>query len=166
MNLYLEQIAKWLENTTGAPQQILHTSELGGVRYIGADPQTGNMTVIADADISVNSISWSGEYGIALNSDKDNGEKVHVILWSDNEVFKDEQGYYMESEDALNGVLLITNPDIKITGDIVKEMLAVEMDGFRSKETEIPKSGEAFIEGTQPCRPRWCTLPCPAACLQ
>jgi hypothetical protein len=27
MKLYLSQIAKWLENTTGIPQQIVHTNE-------------------------------------------------------------------------------------------------------------------------------------------
>jgi len=130
MRLYLEQISKWFENKTGIPQQIIHTGERSDIRYFDYDSRENviNMTIIADVDIIVSSISWSDEYGIGLNINKksnSNGEKVHVILWSDSETSKDERGFYIGVEGALNGILVITNPDIKITGDVIKEMLGV-----------------------------------------
>jgi hypothetical protein len=88
-----------------------------------------NMTIIADADIDIKSISWGDEYGIGLNVDREsnaNGEKVHVILWTDSEVRKNEHGYFMSAEAALNGVLVMKNPDIEISGDVIKEMLLIQ----------------------------------------
>jgi len=129
MKLYLTRIAKWLEVKTGIPQQIIHTKERGDIRHIDYDDlesRATEMTIIADASIRIKSISWSGEYGIGLNVDEasnENGEKVHVILWSDSEVSKDEHGYYMDVDDALSGVLLIRNPDTEVTGDVILEML-------------------------------------------
>ena len=125
-HLYLEQVAKWIENKTGMPQQIIHTSD--DIRYVNYDSPDNamHMTIIADANIKVNSISWSAEHGIGLNAEEANNansEKVHVMLWSDTEVSKDERGYYMDAEGAQNGVLVIKNSDIKVTGDIVQEML-------------------------------------------
>ncbi|MCL2816417.1 MAG: antirestriction protein ArdA, partial [Oscillospiraceae bacterium] len=146
MNLYLEQIAKWLENTTGVSQQIIHTKERNDIGYIDYDSRTAgtNMTLITDADIEVNKITWSGRYGIRLNDISESGEKVHVILWSDDEVMKDKRGYYMDSEGALNGVLVITNPDIKVTDGIVQEMLDIN----RAVPLEA-NSGENFREKIQ-----------------
>jgi len=85
------------------------------------------LTIIADADIKVQSISWSSEYGLGLNTDKPsntNGEKVHVIFWTEEEVLKDEQGYYIDAEDAMNGLLNVRCPEIIITHDDVEKMLS------------------------------------------
>lgn len=74
------------------------------------------MTIIADADIDIRTISWSAEYGIGINTDKTdntNGEKVHVILWSADEVSKDERGCFVNAVGALNGVLVIKNLMLK-----------------------------------------------------
>jgi len=90
------------------------------------------MTIIVDADISINSISWSNEYGLGLNTNdisNENGEKVHVILWTDEETVKDDIGYYIDSEGALNGVLVIQNPETEVTADIINEMLSTDVDG-------------------------------------
>ena len=130
LKLYLPQIAEWIENKTGKPQQIITTHERDDIHYVDYDndEKAMNMTLIVDADIDVKSISWSGEYGIGINVDtesSENGEKVHVILWTDSEMGKDERGYYMDAEGAVNGVLVISNPDIKVTGDVIKEMLAI-----------------------------------------
>ena len=88
------------------------------------------MTLIADANVIVKSIAWSGEYGLGLNVDcmsNENGDKVHVILWSDSELFKDEHGYYMDIQSVFNGVLVIQNPDIKLNRQIIAEMLSLPM---------------------------------------
>ena len=138
MNLYLDQIAKWLENTTGKPQQIIHTAERSDISYIDRDsPLIGkgmNMTIIADADIDIYNISWSGTYGIGLNVDtasNENGEKVHIILWSDTEISKDERGYFMDFEDVLTGTLVIKNPDIELTSVVLTEMSIIKIDNAR-----------------------------------
>jgi len=127
--LYLSQIAKWLEFQTGAPQQIINTNE-GGVQYVDYDSahDAMDMTIIADAGIEIRSISWSGEYGLGLNIDEagnDNGERVHVILWTDSETAKDAHGQYMDAEGALNGILVIQNPNIEVTSKVINEMLAI-----------------------------------------
>ncbi|MCL2078738.1 MAG: antirestriction protein ArdA [Oscillospiraceae bacterium] len=129
MNLYLSQIAKWIENETGKPQQIIHTNEKSEVSFIDHDSYGMGMTLIADADIAINSVSWSDEFGLGLNTanpSNENGEKAHVILWTDMEVQKDERGFYMDSEGALNGVLVLYNPKTEVTEDVIKEMLALE----------------------------------------
>jgi hypothetical protein len=141
MNLYLSQIAKWLENTTGISQQIIHTSERGDIRYTDHDSQSDamDMTIIADADIDIKSISWSGENGIGLNTDSEsnlNGEKVHVILWSGSEVSKDDRGHYMDSEGALNGELVLYNPRMEVTDDVISEMLNIGTPEVEEPEIE------------------------------
>jgi hypothetical protein len=140
MKLYLSQIAKWLENTTGIAQQIIHTNERDDIRYTDHDSQSGamGMTIIADGDIEIKSISWSGEYGLGLNTagaSNENGEKVHVILWSDSEISKDGRGYYMDAEDALNGVLVLYNPKTAVTGTVISQMLDVD-----TPETGVPEA--------------------------
>jgi hypothetical protein len=103
-----------------------------------------NMTLIADADIKIKSVAWSEEFGVGLNVDTpsdENEEKVHVILWSDIEIFKDERGYYMDSEGALRGVLVISDPDIELTSGIINEMLDIEISNPRRQEGEITENG-------------------------
>lgn len=142
VKLYLTQIAKWIENVTGIPQQIINTHERADINYIDYNIENLdiNMTIIADANINIKSISWSDNYGIGLNVDSDsdeNGEKVHVILWTDDETQKDEHGYYMDAVGALNGVLVINNPDLKITKETIKEMLAIQNDRDVAEKQEI-----------------------------
>jgi hypothetical protein len=141
--LYLPQIAQWIEEQTNIPQQIINTNERGDIRYTDYDSINDimNMTIIADADINIKSISWSGEYGIGLNIDSagdENEEKVHVILWTDSETFKDSCGQYMNTEVALNGVLVISNPQIEITEEIIKEMTAFQDFVEQAADAEKP----------------------------
>ena len=152
MNLYLSQIAKWLENTTGTPQQIIHTNERADIRYIDHDSQNAGMgmTIIADADIDIKSISWSGDYGIGLNTDgagSENGEKVHVILWSGSEISKDERGYYMDAEGALNGELVLYNPKKETTSVVIKEMLGIEVPSAgKSAKTDFEEELQTLMD--------------------
>ena len=103
MDLYLSQVQKWLEDTIGIPQQIVHTKDSAAIRYTDYDSPGNamNMTLIADADIKAESASWSGEFGLGLNVDSasnENGGKAHVILWTDDELGVDERGYYLDTE--------------------------------------------------------------------
>ena len=143
MKLYLYQLAKWLEATLEIPQQIIHTKNNDSIRYTDYDSpdERMNMTLIVDADITVKSIAWSGEYGLGLNVDSisnENDNKLHVLLWSDSELLNDEHGYYMDIQSALDGVLVIQNPDIKLNGQIISEMQS------------LPKSEKLILATLQP----------------
>lgn len=129
MKLYLYQISKWIEKTIGVRQQIIHTKGNNKIRYTDYDSpdELMHMTLLVDADIDVKSIAWSGEYGLGLNVDcesNDNGEKCHVILWTDSELGLDKHGYFMCVTGASSGILVINNPDIQITNEAIAEMLA------------------------------------------
>ena len=130
MELYLYQVATWIEKTIGIKQQIIHTKDNNKIRYTDYDSDSGptHMTLIADADICIESVSWSDEFGLGLNVDhrgNENGEKVHVLLWSDSELKTNEHGHYLDFGEAVNGILVIQNPDIKLTSYIISEMLTM-----------------------------------------
>jgi hypothetical protein len=142
MNLYLEQIAKWLETKIGTKQQIIHTGERKDITFVDYDSRllgkNTNMTLIAGADLDAYRITWSGHNGLRVNDLNVNGnrsEKVHVILWTDSEVFKDERGYFLDSEGDLNGVLVVSDLEIPIDLSAIHEMLNIDI-GEPVKESD------------------------------
>ena len=127
--LHLYQVALWIESKLSIPQQIVHTKNKN-IRYHDHEEphDPTHMTLIVDADLDIRSVSWSEEYGLGLNVEypsNANHSKSHVLLWTDSELRENEHGFYMDAIGALNGLLIIQNPRVKLTEDIISEMLSM-----------------------------------------
>jgi len=89
------------------------------------------MTIIVDADVEVSTIAWSCKYGLGINvstPSSANSENAHVILWTLDEIEQDEYGYYIDSVGAINGILVIHNPEVKVTRKVIKEILTTPVN--------------------------------------
>lgn len=143
MKIYLTQVAQFIEKLTGKNQQIVKSSnpQIEYLEYQELSSSNDTLTlyskenqmhmiIIADADIQINKISWSPDFGISLNSDtfkpNSNSNKVHCINWdTEEEVEEDEKGIFISEEGARNGILNITNPHyIDMSDEVFDEIMS------------------------------------------
>jgi hypothetical protein len=139
--IYLTQISQFIGKLTGNPQQIVKSNN-PNIQYLEyqelvwsnniltpypKDKQL-HMIIIVDADIDIKKISWSPDFGIALNSDdfnlNTNSDKVHCINWDTEEIEQDENGLYIDEEGARNGILNIQKNQkyINMSDDVFEEI--------------------------------------------